>query len=489
MRAPVSMGHVFKGAAAFLAALFLFAPSHAAEQRPGAAVGAVVADKTRSSQSEAPFPARLVGHGGPIRAISISRDGKTALTASFDYSIIVWDLAATGASVRRRLFGHNAAVNDVEFIANSTQIASVSDDGSIAIWDINEGKLIQKLDDTPDKVLDLAISPDGSRAAVARWDNTARLFDVGARAEIARLEGHRGNVNAVAFSPDGTTLYTGSYDGSIRAWDAATGAALSTIHRFGWGINVLAVTANSQTVIFGALDGTLAAVPLNDTENPREIAKFDNPVLSLKMSPTGETFAAGNGGGFIHLFETASLTRKREAVGSFGPVWGLAYTGDSDALYHVGLDDFASWHDLSRNAGIQPVQSEFPRRFQLSEAESVGQLEFQRKCSVCHTLKEDGANRAGPTLHRVFGRKAGSLPGYDYSDALKNSPIIWNAETISALFEHGPDIMVPGTKMPIQRLKSIERRKELVEFLKVATAPQLEIENNLKTNARKGLKQ
>lgn len=477
------MGHVLKGAAAFLAALFFCVPAFAGEE-PSAAAG-----KAEPTEVEGPFPARLSGHGGPIRAISISDEGKTALTASFDYSIIVWDLAPGGATIRHRLFGHNAAVNDVDFIPDSNEIASVSDDGSFAIWDTTQGTLIQKLDDTPDKVLDLAISPDGRRAAIARWDSTARLFDIGARAEIARLEGHRGNVNAVAFSPDGTTLYTGSYDGTIRAWDAATGAALSTIHKFGWGINVLAVTADSRTVIFGALDGTLAAIHLRDPGNSREIAKFDNPVLSLRISPGGDSFAAGNGGGEIHLFNTATLTRKREAVGSFGPVWGLAFTGGNEALYHVGLDDFASWHDLSGKARIQPVQSEFPRRFQLSNAESVGQLEFQRKCSVCHTLNEDGANRAGPTLHGVFGRKAGSLPGYDYSDALKNSSIVWTAETISALFDHGPDIIVPGTKMPIQRLKSIERLNELVEFLKVATAPQQEIGNNLKTMTRKGQNQ
>lgn len=427
------------------------------------------AEQARAAENH---PLKLEGHGGPIRAISLSEDGKVALTASFDYAIIVWDLSPHGATIRHRLFGHNAAVNDVSFVPGSNEIVSVSDDGSFAIWDIIKGDLIAKLDDTADKVLDVAVSKDGLRAAVARWDGTARLFDIKSRTEIARLTGHRGNVNAVAFSNDGKTLFTGSYDGTIKAWDGISGVFLDPVYDFGWGINVLAVTGQDTMLVFGALDGTLSAVDLSENQIADEIAKFERPVLALDISPDGKTIAAGNGAGFIHLYNTDDLKPKREAAGSFGPIWGIAFTGNDDALYHVGLDDFASWHDLGNKDGFQPVQSKFPRRFQLSQSESVGQLEFQRKCSVCHTLTPDGANRAGPTLYRVFGRKAGTLPGYDYSKALKTASIIWNEETISQLFDDGPDIMVPGTKMPIQRLKSIEKRKELIEFLRIATAPQ-----------------
>jgi len=112
------------------------------------------------------------------------------------------------------------------------------------------------------------------------------------------------------------------------------------------------------------------------------------------------------------------------------------------------------------------IESEIPRRFQIATGDEPGQLEFQRKCSVCHTLTPDDKNRAGPTLYKIFGRKAGSLPGYDYSKALRESDIIWTEKTVGELFDHGPDVVVPGTKMPIQRLKRVERRDALIRFLK-----------------------
>ena len=155
---------------------------------------------------------------------------------------------------------------------------------------------------------------------------------------------------------------------------------------------------------------------------------------------------------------------------AYGPVWDFDFVPGTSQIYHVGLDDFAVRWQISPRR-LATIESKFPRRFQVRESEDLGELEFQRKCSVCHTLTPDGANRAGPTLYRVFGRRAGTLAGYTYSQALLNSDIIWNEETIGRLFDDGPDVMMPGTKMPIQRLKSITRRNELIRYLKTATSP------------------
>ena len=102
---------------------------------------------------------------------------------------------------------------------------------------------------------------------------------------------------------------------------------------------------------------------------------------------------------------------------------------------------------------------------------SNGEKQFARKCSVCHTLEKDGKRRAGPTLFGVFGREAGTLDGYPYSEALLTSQIVWDETTISRLFDEGPDVVTPGTKMPIQRMKDPQDRRDLVTFLKSATTP------------------
>ena len=96
--------------------------------------------------------------------------------------------------------------------------------------------------------------------------------------------------------------------------------------------------------------------------------------------------------------------------------------------------------------------------------------EVFKACVACHTLSEQDAQRAGPTLAGLYGRRIASLPGYRFSDALKRMDIVWTPETVSKLFEVGPNTYTPGTKMPEQRIGSAEDRKALTDFLARATS-------------------
>jgi cytochrome c len=72
-------------------------------------------------------------------------------------------------------------------------------------------------------------------------------------------------------------------------------------------------------------------------------------------------------------------------------------------------------------------------------------------------------------LHGIIGRRIASLPGYNYSEALKHLDIVWTPETLAKLFEIGPARYTPGTKMPEQRIGSPEDREALIQFLERAT--------------------
>ncbi|HEY0441680.1 MAG TPA: c-type cytochrome, partial [Xanthobacteraceae bacterium] len=95
--------------------------------------------------------------------------------------------------------------------------------------------------------------------------------------------------------------------------------------------------------------------------------------------------------------------------------------------------------------------------------------EVFRACVACHTLQPDQGNRAGPSLAGIFGRRIATLPGYNFSDALKRLDIVWTPETVAKLFEVGPATYTPGTKMPEQRITAAADRAALVEFLARAT--------------------
>jgi cytochrome c len=97
-----------------------------------------------------------------------------------------------------------------------------------------------------------------------------------------------------------------------------------------------------------------------------------------------------------------------------------------------------------------------------------GQRVFNTQCRACHTLEKDGASTAGPNLHGVFGRKAGTGGGYDSSDAMKASGIVWD-DTTMAEYNRDPKGKVPGTKMLFNGVKNAAQLADLVAYLKEAT--------------------
>ena len=85
-------------------------------------------------------------------------------------------------------------------------------------------------------------------------------------------------------------------------------------------------------------------------------------------------------------------------------------------------------------------------------AEARGERLFNQQCKACHTLEKDGASPAGPNLHGLFGRKAGSGGGFASSDAMKTSGIAWD-DKVLADYLKDPKAKVPGTKMVYIGLK------------------------------------
>ena len=98
----------------------------------------------------------------------------------------------------------------------------------------------------------------------------------------------------------------------------------------------------------------------------------------------------------------------------------------------------------------------------------LGQLIFNNACRTCHTTKE-GDNRLGPNVHNIIGRKAGSLPTFGYSSAMKGADFVWNKEKLDG-FIAKPDEVVPGNNMkPYGGLASAEDRTKLITFLQSPT--------------------
>ncbi len=86
------------------------------------------------------------------------------------------------------------------------------------------------------------------------------------------------------------------------------------------------------------------------------------------------------------------------------------------------------------------------------------------RCYICHSNTKGAANRMGPNLYGVVGRKAGTCPGYAYSSAMKNAGFVWAVPKLDAYLAD-PQKVVPGNSMPLAGIADAGQRADIVAYL------------------------
>jgi cytochrome c len=408
-----------------------------------------------------PTQAQLTGHGGPVRAIAISGDGNSVLSGSFDTAAIRWSLKTEAAEQILRF--HSDAVNAVAFLKDR-QMATAGADALIAIWTAGRQQPDRVFKGHTAPIVSLAVSPDGGRLVSASWDHTVRIWSLDDGAQRV-LEGHTQNVNGVAFTPDGQSLVSAGYDRELRIWPLAGGSP--NVITLASPLNAVAVAPDGEIVTGGADGKVHFLIPVG--QEISELQAGLTPIVALAISPDGTLVAAAGIGDVVAVIDRKARSVARTLVDPGSPVWSVAFLPDNTTLLTGGTDGKIRRWNARTGVPVGSLLQSTPRDPLAAYAGDHG-AEVFRACVACHTLSDKDAQRAGPTLAGLYGRRIASLPGYRFSDALKGMNIVWTPETVSKLFELGPNAYTPGTKMPEQRIGSADDRRALTDFLARATS-------------------
>jgi cytochrome c len=407
-----------------------------------------------------PLPAapEMRGHGGPVRALAISPDGEHLISGGLDTSVIRWNLGKETADQVLRF--HAGAVTSVAALPDGWALSG-GEDGKIALWKPDEPAPKTVLDGHTGPVVSLAIAEGIGGIASASWDGTARVWiGSGILSNQPKVfEGHKGNVNAIAFGPSQTTIITAGYDGTIRI-TPLTGSP-PTIIRLPTPLNALQSVFDGE-IIAGGADGKVYVLKGDGSER-LAVPVQEMPVTSLALSADGEMIAAAGLRGAVTIIRRDTGATLSTLVGPGLPVWSLAFHPDGKTLVTGGADRMIRKWDVATGQPLTPAHAPKPD-FPAAQMNERGAQVF-RACEACHTVTPDGGNRAGPTLHGVFGRKAGTAKDYVYSDGFAGHGITWDAQSITRLFRDGPAKVTPGTKMPEQKVTDAEDLAALVEWL------------------------
>jgi len=278
----------------------------------------------------------LEGHMRTVNCVSISANGRRAVSGSDDNTIRVWD-PETGICLQT-LIGHTSAIHCLSMTPDGQQAVSGSGrdkifdnsvDFTVRLWDLKTGACLHTMPGHTNDVLSVCITPDGSQAVSASRDNTLRVWDLNTGSCLHILQGHTGLVSSVSMAADGMLAVSGSDDDTCRVWDLENGICLQTlfnsiddINKYNdwkrwnrlapslhpWrepGINSIQVTLDGKLAISAHKNSILKVWDMKTGKCLHIIEDIIHPVRSLCITPNAR-LATGVTTDHLYIFDLVS---------------------------------------------------------------------------------------------------------------------------------------------------------------------------------------
>jgi WD40 repeat protein len=266
---------------------------------------------------------QIEAHKDGAVGLSLSPDGKQAVTGGNDTIVRLWDLEAEREL--RRFEGHDDKVWSVKFSPDGRQILSGSHDKTMRLWDVATGREVRRFEGLNAAVWATALSPDGRLAASASLTEGVRLWDLGTRQKPRALQGLAAAMT-VAFSPCGTQVLGGGVDkpdeggekptlmknGLLVVWDIETGNQRARFQGHTAAVRAVAISPDGRRAVTSGYDHT---VRLWDLEGKTELASYDWPepalLFGVAFTPDGRRVVATGGDGTVRVLEITVDGRPR----------------------------------------------------------------------------------------------------------------------------------------------------------------------------------
>jgi WD40 repeat protein len=285
-----------------------------------------------------------VGHSAEVRSISLSPDGRRALSGSVDKTLKLWDVA-TGRLLRT-FEGHAGWVMSVALSPDGRSALSGSSDRTLKLWDV-AGRLLRTFEGHADEVASVAFSPNGRSALSGSSDRTLKLWDVATGRLLRTFEGHSAEVRSISLSPDGRSALSGSVDKMVKLWDVATGRPLRTFEGHADEVASVAFSPDGRSALSSSEWGTLK---LWDAATGRLLRTFEghaDEVASVAFSPDGRSALSSSEWGTLKLWDAATGRLLRTFEERTGGVTSLAFTPDGRSALSGSLEKTVKLWDVS----------------------------------------------------------------------------------------------------------------------------------------------
>ncbi len=336
----------------------------------------------------------LDGHKSWVESVSVTPDGRRAVSGSLDHTLRVWDLE-TG-ECKSTLEGQTHSFESVSVTPDALRAVSAGMlDGTLRVWDLKAGTCVRTLDHTgwvyrvsmtPDgrravsagpetlrvwsletgaclreleghtrQVHAMSVTPDGRRAVSGGEDLTLRVWDLETGSCLLRLEGHTGWINGVSVTPDGLRAVSGSGDQTLRVWDLATGTCLCTLLGHTESVYSVSVTPDGRQAVSGSRDATLRVWDLPTGECLRTLEGHTDWVKSVSVTPDGRRAVSGSQDDTLRVWNLETGAHPRTLEGHAARVNGVSVTPDGQLAVSGSTDGTLRVWDVGTGACLRTL--------------------------------------------------------------------------------------------------------------------------------------
>ena len=294
----------------------------------------------------------------PPEALTFSADA-ILIASAHGNSIYVWD-TATGTAFAM-LDEHPDSIKALALSPDSTKLATAGGDWTVRVWEVRTGKYLYRLTGHPSAVNAVAFSPDGKILASA--GSSLRLWDANTGELLHADNNDLGSISKIVFAPDGNTLATGGgWDRTAHLWDVKTGTLQKSLKGHTSNIRDIAFSPDSRTLVTAGSDKTMRLWDVNTGIEQKELPTAEdkfNPLMgadrmhqllarddvhTLKFSKDGTRLISGSKDGSLHLWDVATGRYELSvslSLGEHATGWGGVLAFSEDSKYLASNDELA----------------------------------------------------------------------------------------------------------------------------------------------------
>jgi WD40 repeat protein len=305
---------------------------------------------------------------GPFRhtvfRIAFTPDGRRAVVAGIN-GAVVWDMPSRRVCRKLRGKKPHEQVIDVrcaDVSPDGKLLVTASFDKSVKVWDLATGRETDAFFDHQSPVISAAFSPDGRCVVTGDYAGTIRIRSLGDRRADCIIRGHNNSITGMAFSPDGTRLLTGSVDHRARVWDLTAAQGVRELNGDAISATSIAFSPGGERLVASGWrsswgnEGRIRIWDGLTAAGPRVLPGHGGACVAIACSPDRKAMASGGDDRSIKIWnlESGALLSEIPAAHK-GPVNRVTYSEDGTRLASAGGDGAVALWDLSRNRSRGPV--------------------------------------------------------------------------------------------------------------------------------------